>query len=437
MLKIKHIMILAVLFGVMLWSTSNTVSLFANTHSLYNESAPCIKCHEDIQLQLEDTGRVTALHRTQDENYGCVSCHANPNNTMNRTAFGDYHSAYSPYCIECHNNASSIYGTQESHTKIVTEANTSRLKLDINEACAMCHTTLLDSVTVRNRVVFAFEADSIAFNGSAEYDGTYTTTFSDTEPKGLHNYNSGVQCIMCHAPVQELLRQNRVPYSNHIVLGCKDCHRNTSTGTEEFHAAKIIYCSDCHDLSTHQPSFSRDCNQCHESHGGLKETEPNSHPVASITLNSGGSGYTFAPAVSITGGGGTGAVATATLAPRSVASITVTDGGSDYKAIPYVTISGGGGTGATATAIVVQRRVTGITVTNGGTGYTSDPTVSITPVKDGSGATATATLAPAAVASLTLMNGGSGYISAPTVSFTGGGGIGANATATLEIPGQS
>ncbi|MCZ7382389.1 MAG: hypothetical protein O8C64_12570 [Candidatus Methanoperedens sp.] len=47
---------------------------------------------------------------------------------------------------------------------------------------------------------------------------------------------------------------------------------------QEFHAAKIVYCSDCHDLNTHQPLFSRDCNECHESHGGLKGTELNTRP---------------------------------------------------------------------------------------------------------------------------------------------------------------
>jgi len=279
MVNIKHILILAVLLGVILWSASNTLSLFANTHILYNESAPCIKCHSYIQLQLEDTGRVTTLHRTQDENYGCVSCHANPNNTKNRTAFGDYHSAYRPYCIECHNNASLIYGIQEAHTMIVTGANTSTFTLGINEACAMCHTTFFNSVTVRNRVVFAFENDSIAVNGSAEYNGKYTTTFSNPEPTGLHNYISGVQCIMCHAPVQDIISQDRAPYSNHSVFGCKDCHKNTITGSQEFHAAKIIYCSDCHTVQKNGKihnndmeglKSSRDCNKCHESHGGLK-----------------------------------------------------------------------------------------------------------------------------------------------------------------------
>ena len=59
-------------------------------------------------------------------------------------------------------------------------------------------------------------------------------------------------------------------------------------------------------------------------------------------------------------------------------SIAVTAGGAGYSATPAVVFTGGGGTGAVATATVTAGVVTGITVTNPGTGYTSAPTVSIT-----------------------------------------------------------
>jgi len=154
--------------------------------------------------------------------------------------------------------------------------------------------------------------------------------------------------------------------------------------------------------------------------------------VASLALTNGGSGYTSAPAVTITSadGSGSGAAATAALAPRSVASVTVTNGGKGYNSAPTVSFSGGGGTGATARATVKGGKVTAVTVTNGGSGYTSAPTVSFSG-GGGTGAAATAVLAPAAVAGLTLTNGGTGYTSAPTVGFSGGGGTGAAATATL------
>lgn len=69
--------------------------------------------------------------------------------------------------------------------------------------------------------------------------------------------------------------------------------------------------------------------------------------------------------------------------------IAVKTGGSGYTSNPTVTISGGGGTGATATAVRTGNVVTGFTITNSGASYTSTPTVSITG-GGGSGATADA-----------------------------------------------
>lgn len=62
---------------------------------------------------------------------------------------------------------------------------------------------------------------------------------------------------------------------------------------------------------------------------------------------------------------------------REVRSITVLNGGSGYTSAPTVTISGGGGSGATAQATVSGGVVTSISVLNGGSGYTSAPTVTI------------------------------------------------------------
>ncbi len=74
--------------------------------------------------------------------------------------------------------------------------------------------------------------------------------------------------------------------------------------------------------------------------------------VELITVGSGGSGYTSAPTVTITGGGGTGATAVAVLDGGEVAEINIVNHGSGYTSTPTVTLTGGAGTGATATATV-------------------------------------------------------------------------------------
>src|SRR5262249_17706921 len=61
---------------------------------------------------------------------------------------------------------------------------------------------------------------------------------------------------------------------------------------------------------------------------------------------------------------------------RSVLSATITNGGAGYTSAPQVQVTGGGGTGAVATAYVSNGVVTSITI-GGGVGYTSAPTLTI------------------------------------------------------------
>ena len=78
-----------------------------------------------------------------------------------------------------------------------------------------------------------------------------------------------------------------------------------------------------------------------------------------------------------------------------VSEVLVVDGGQNYTA-PVITISGGGGTGATATATIQSGAITQIEVNNPGFGYTSTPDVVITD-DNGSNANATAIVATRAV----------------------------------------
>ncbi|HHD7485784.1 TPA: right-handed parallel beta-helix repeat-containing protein [Klebsiella oxytoca] len=81
--------------------------------------------------------------------------------------------------------------------------------------------------------------------------------------------------------------------------------------------------------------------------------------LQSIAVTAGGSGYTSAPTVEIAGGGGSGALATATVSGGAVTKISVLYRGFGYTSAPTVTISGGGGSGATATGTVSSGGVIG------------------------------------------------------------------------------
>jgi hypothetical protein len=70
--------------------------------------------------------------------------------------------------------------------------------------------------------------------------------------------------------------------------------------------------------------------------------------------------------------------------------VKVNFGGSGYVTAPTVGFTGGGGSGATATANLTGTVVTSITINNPGSGYTSQPSVTFTPTSGGVGANATA-----------------------------------------------
>ena len=74
--------------------------------------------------------------------------------------------------------------------------------------------------------------------------------------------------------------------------------------------------------------------------------------VTSVTVTSGGSGYTGTPTVAFSGGGGTGAAATAVVIDGAVTSVIMTSKGTGYTSAPTVSFSGGSGTGAAATTHV-------------------------------------------------------------------------------------
>ena len=129
--------------------------------------------------------------------------------------------------------------------------------------------------------------------------------------------------------------------------------------------------------------------------------------------------------VIISGGGGTGATATATITTNAVSAITITNAGTGYTSAPTITItsgitgntvtsggtgyantfnvgvSGGGGSGAVVTASAGGGVITALTIVNAGTGYTSVPTFDFSAgggsganiiAKVGNGASATAVI---------------------------------------------
>jgi len=73
--------------------------------------------------------------------------------------------------------------------------------------------------------------------------------------------------------------------------------------------------------------------------------------IAYITMTNGGTGYTSVPTVTFTGGGGSGAAATAIVSNAGVVmGVRMTAFGTGYGSAPTIGFSGGGGSSAAATA---------------------------------------------------------------------------------------
>lgn len=169
---------------------------------------------------------------------------------------------------------------------------------------------------------------------------------------------------------------------------------------------------------------------------GAVATATEVNTVTAITITNPGSGYTTAPTIVISGGGGSGATATAVLAPNGIASVTVVNGGTGFTTVPLITFEGGGGAGATGFVQLTGTSIAAINVTAGGQNYSQTPRVVIfggfvTGTVGGIQAQAIAIMAGETVGAVQITNAGSGYNAPATVAFlaaTGDTGTGAGAT---------
>ena len=103
--------------------------------------------------------------------------------------------------------------------------------------------------------------------------------------------------------------------------------------------------------------------------------------VKEILITNAGYGYTEPPTVTITGGNGSGAIATCIISTGSVLNIGITDKGDRYYEPPTITIDPPVGSGVTATAVsrIEDGRLSEVIISNAGSGYTSVPNITVSP----------------------------------------------------------
>jgi hypothetical protein len=157
----------------------------------------------------------------------------------------------------------------------------------------------------------------------------------------------------------------------------------------------------------------------------------NGGTVTAITRTATGSGYTSIPTIAVSAPTTAGGVqAVVTQASMAVGAVAINNGGTGYTVGNTLTVTGGTGGNCTITVSTVSSGViTGITFATTAP-YTVLPTNPVS-VTGGSGSSATFNLTYGISGTFTISNAGSGYIEQPTITFSGGGGSGAAAYATV------
>ena len=150
--------------------------------------------------------------------------------------------------------------------------------------------------------------------------------------------------------------------------------------------------------------------------------------IREIVLNDDGNGYTSTPNVAIStapfGIGNVDATAVAITTSRggvfSIDRIELTHAGIGYTQAPMVQITGGGGVGAAATAAVEQTNfgIVDFTMTNNGVGYAATPTVTIVGLNTVPAVAEANLLADGTISDIRLRNAGIGYTQQPTVTIS-------------------
>jgi hypothetical protein len=121
----------------------------------------------------------------------------------------------------------------------------------------------------------------------------------------------------------------------------------------------------------------------------------------------------------------------ATQGADSVSSVTVTGAGTGYTGIPTVAFTGGGGSGAAASAVMKALAATVVTAQSGAGSYAPANTITLT---GGTGTAPVLTVATTQVVSATVAAGGSGGTNG-TQTVTGTTGTGTKFQASVTVSG--
>ncbi|GEM_PF-4007713 len=180
--------------------------------------------------------------------------------------------------------------------------------------------------------------------GGGSTGGALATRSTPTAGGCSYDTIAGTNIITSNGPIADTQNNSGVSYHSVRVeiqrycdSACGSCGNQGTQGASYMHVAAYMDCD----------SAALGGQACNDMSQNLLMAGSR---VYSVSVTNGGTGYTSAPTVSLIGGGGTLAKATATVSGGAVTLVTVTNVGANYTSAPTVVFTGGGGIGATATA---------------------------------------------------------------------------------------
>lgn len=230
-MELKNVPLILALFLIVILSMPTIYSKFSGQHNI-NDVGSCIKCHSDIQEELESS--------TYHESFTCGYCHGRDGGGNDST----HGNVINPRCLYCHSNIEEGLGN-DSHNSFISGAISSSLKKGENEACISCHTKKSLGMTFTYSDTYKLVANRDNSSNGWQITGLkdmqsiiqYNTKYNQSS--GQHYFPSldSLKCEKCHQDMRDQLSS-----SNHTSLSCKDCHFN-NTG---IHVSRTSLCTDCH-----------------------------------------------------------------------------------------------------------------------------------------------------------------------------------------------
>lgn len=148
-MNIKMIYLIIMITGVAFWNLPDSASIMSGGHDYYNNSAPCEKCHYDIQNMLDQYEPAYIFHNSMT----CNGCHAPDGNSSHAARISvctechnEDHQNPFPICIECHDSHGAQYpGIMHGNgysCDICHPSPTHSVNLT-NQTCIDCHFDIL------------------------------------------------------------------------------------------------------------------------------------------------------------------------------------------------------------------------------------------------------------------------------------------------------